>query len=210
MALSFARTKTHRAEKGDQCNALGHSRGGFSTKILAIFDTKGRPLHVAITLGQRHEMTAARELLQARGKALIGDTGYDSNEFVQAVRDKGMKPVIHSKPERKKKHRLARAFYRRRYVVEVFFHNLKRFSSGRDSVREDRTELPGARSTCMYFDLAGELGQPSSPSASPPFARTTCSLSRREKAAGKDEAAFSSPSCAGARGKFARWLAPAR
>ena len=62
-----------------------------------------------------------------KGKALIGDTGYDSNEFVQAVRDKGMKPVIHSKPERKKKHRLARAFYRRRYVVEVFFHNLERF-----------------------------------------------------------------------------------
>jgi transposase len=73
-------------------------------------------------------MIAARELLQhARGKALIGDTGYDSNEFVQAVRDKGMKPVIHSKPERKKKLRLARAFYRRRYVVEVFFHNLERF-----------------------------------------------------------------------------------
>lgn len=73
-------------------------------------------------------MIAARELLDhARGKALIGDTGYDSNEFVQAVRDRGMKPVIHSKPERKKKHRLARALYRQRYVVEVFFHNLKRF-----------------------------------------------------------------------------------
>ena len=79
---------------------------------------------------------------------------YASNEFVRAVRDKGMKPVIHSKPERKKKLRLARAFYRRRYVVEVFFHNLERFSSGRDPVREDRTELPGARSTRMYFDLA--------------------------------------------------------
>jgi transposase len=38
-----------------------------------------------------------------------------------------MKPVIHSKPERKKKHRLVRALYRQRYLVEVFFHNLKRF-----------------------------------------------------------------------------------
>jgi transposase len=73
-------------------------------------------------------MTTALELLEhARGHALIGDTGYDSNDFLQAVRDKGMKPVIHSKPERKKKHRLARALYRRRYLVEVFFHNLKRF-----------------------------------------------------------------------------------
>lgn len=73
-------------------------------------------------------MMAAAELLEhARGKAFIGDTGYDSNEFVESVRAKGMKPVIHSKPERKKKHRLVRALYRKRYVVEVFFHNLKRF-----------------------------------------------------------------------------------
>jgi transposase len=73
-------------------------------------------------------MVAAEELLEhARGRALIGDTGYDSNAFMAAVRAKGMKPVIHSKPERKKKHRLVRALYRQRYLVEVFFHNLKRF-----------------------------------------------------------------------------------
>ena len=73
-------------------------------------------------------MIAAPELLaHARGKALIGDTGYDSNEFLAAVRAKGMRPVIHSKPERKKKHRLARKLYGKRYLVEVFFHNLKRF-----------------------------------------------------------------------------------
>jgi transposase len=73
-------------------------------------------------------MIAAPELLaHARGAALIGDTGYDSNEFLDQVRRKGMRPVIHSKPERKNKHRLARRLYRRRYVVEVFFHNLKRF-----------------------------------------------------------------------------------
>lgn len=107
---------------------MGRSRGGFSTKIHAVVDTKGRPIHVTITQGQRHEMIAALELLDhAKGKALIGDTGYDSSAFRQAVRDKGMKPVIHSRPERKKKHRLARALYRQRYLVECFFHTLKRF-----------------------------------------------------------------------------------
>jgi transposase len=35
--------------------------------------------------------------------------------------------VIHSKPERKKKHRLMRALYRQRYLVECFFHTLERF-----------------------------------------------------------------------------------
>jgi transposase len=73
-------------------------------------------------------MIAANELLDhARGKALIGDAGYDSDAFRKAVRDKGMKPVIHPMPGRKKKLRLARALYRQRYVVECFFHTLKRF-----------------------------------------------------------------------------------
>ena len=73
-------------------------------------------------------MVAADELLtHARGRALIGDTGYDSAPFLAAIRAKGMKPVIHARPERKKKHRLARALYRQRYLVKVFFHNLKRF-----------------------------------------------------------------------------------
>ena len=73
-------------------------------------------------------MVAAEELLaHARGRALIGDTGYDSAPVLVAIRAKGMKPVIHPRPERKKKHRLVRALYRQRYVVEVFFHNLKRF-----------------------------------------------------------------------------------
>jgi transposase len=73
-------------------------------------------------------MIAAPDLLShPTGKAMIGDTGYDSNEFVRAIRRRGMKPVIHSKPERDKKHRLDRKVYHQRYLVEIFFHRLKRF-----------------------------------------------------------------------------------
>jgi len=73
-------------------------------------------------------MIAADELLNhARGKALIGDTGYDSNAYLQAAVDKGMRPVIPSKPERPVKYRLPKKLYRLRYLVEVFFHHLKRF-----------------------------------------------------------------------------------
>jgi len=73
-------------------------------------------------------MIAAPDLLDhAEGKALVGDTGYDSNEFRKAVRAKKIKAVIHPKPERNTKLTLDRNLYRQRYVVEVFFHNLKRF-----------------------------------------------------------------------------------
>jgi transposase len=73
-------------------------------------------------------MIMADELLaHARGKALIGDTGYDSNRFRQAVRDRKMRVVIGSKPERPRKLPIPRALYGKRYLVEVFFHHLKRF-----------------------------------------------------------------------------------
>lgn len=94
-------------------------------------------------------MVAAPELLEhARGKTLIGDTGYDSNAFLRAIRARGMTPVIHSKPQRKRKHRLSRKLYRQRYVVEVFFHNLKRFRAV--ATRYEKT----ARNYLAFVQLA--------------------------------------------------------
>ncbi len=73
-------------------------------------------------------MIVADELLEhARGKALIGDAGYDSNRFRQAVRDRKMRAVIGTKPERPRKFPKIRKLYEKRYLVEIFFHNLKRF-----------------------------------------------------------------------------------
>ncbi|MBK8938670.1 MAG: transposase [Polyangiaceae bacterium] len=71
---------------------MGRSRGGVSTKLHAVVDTQGRPLHLTLSAGQRHEMMMADELLaQAHGKAVIADAGYDSNRFRAAVRSRGMK-----------------------------------------------------------------------------------------------------------------------
>ena len=73
-------------------------------------------------------MSAATELLaHARGWGLIADCGYDSNEFRVQIRRNGMVPVIGSKPQRPRKLPKRRALYAKRYLVEIFFHNLKRF-----------------------------------------------------------------------------------
>jgi transposase len=73
-------------------------------------------------------MTKADELLAyAQGRALIGDTGYDSDDFARKIRRRGMKVVICCNPTRKRKRRLDRDLYRRRYKVECSFHGLKRF-----------------------------------------------------------------------------------
>ena len=73
-------------------------------------------------------MIVADELLEhAHGKALIGDSGYDSDRFREAVRAKRMRPVIGSRPARPRKLPKVRKLYEKRYLVEIFFHSLKRF-----------------------------------------------------------------------------------
>jgi transposase len=74
-------------------------------------------------------MAAADELLEhAQGRAFIGDTGYDADALARKVRRKGMKMVVCNHPSRKRRRRrLDRPLYRMRYLVEVFFHRLKRF-----------------------------------------------------------------------------------
>jgi transposase len=122
------RIKMLRAEGEIQCNALGRSRGGFSSKLHALVDTQGRPIHIALTPGNMHDSMMAEQLIaHARGRALIADTGYDADRIVAAVREHGMKPVIHCNPTRKVKRRLDRKLYRIRFMVEVFFHHIKRF-----------------------------------------------------------------------------------
>jgi transposase len=84
-------------------------------------------------------MVAARELLDfASGKAFIADTGYDSNELRAEIKARGIKPVIHSKPERRRALPLDRKLYRTRYIVECCFHELKRFRA--IGTRYDKTK----------------------------------------------------------------------
>jgi len=84
-------------------------------------------------------MVAARELADhARGSAFIADTGYDSNEFRAELKARGLKPVIHSKPERKRALPLDRKLYRIRYLVEVCFHDLQRYRA--IGTRYDKTK----------------------------------------------------------------------
>lgn len=66
-------------------------------------------------------------LLHAVGSACIADTGYDADWFRELIRLFGLKAVIASKPERPRAIPKDRRLYALRYLVERFFHGLKRF-----------------------------------------------------------------------------------
>jgi transposase len=69
----------------------------------------------------------AHELLKhAKGKACIADSGYSAAGIIEAIRAKGMKPVIAPNPTHPGRPRLDRKLYALRYMVECSFHGLKR------------------------------------------------------------------------------------
>lgn len=76
-------------------------------------------------------------LNHVKGQACIADTGYDSNKFIEAIKAKGIKPVIRSNPSRKEPLPLDEGLYALRYKVECFFHDLKRFR--RAATRYEKT-----------------------------------------------------------------------
>src|SRR5213078_3761333 len=62
---SFARTSTPLVQGGaPDSEALGRSRGGFSTKVHLKADGAGQPLTVVLTPGQQHESTVLDRLLR--------------------------------------------------------------------------------------------------------------------------------------------------
>ena len=70
-----------RHKKGTQeTEALGRSRGGFSTKLHARCDAKGRPLGFVLTPGQSHDIQGFGPLFRLiahKIEALLADKGYD-------------------------------------------------------------------------------------------------------------------------------------
>ena len=81
-AASTTGAPLQRATTPRSRSAIGTRR--YSTKLHTLVDPKGRPIFVAITAGQRHEMTKADELLaNAPGKAFITDVN-DPSRFLSS------------------------------------------------------------------------------------------------------------------------------
>lgn len=108
--------------------ALGRSRGGFSTKIHAKADALGNPLKLIITPGQRHESTLAENLLEGHiGEFTLSDTAYDSDEIRSYVKSKNSVPVIPPRKNRIIQHEYDKHIYKERHAIECFFGKIKHF-----------------------------------------------------------------------------------
>jgi transposase len=113
---------------GQESQALGRSRGGFSTKIHIAVDALGNPLRLILTAGQRHDSPQASALIEGyEPQALIADKGYDSDALLQAVTAKGIEAVIPPKKNRTQMRDYDPYLYRERHLVECFIGKIKQY-----------------------------------------------------------------------------------
>ena len=113
---------------GQSAQALGRSRGGFSTKIHISVDALGNPLHFELTGGQRHDLTQGEELVAGySSEYVIADKGYDSDAFLKLVVNSGAVPVIPPKSNRKTMREYDKHLYRERHLVECFINKIKHY-----------------------------------------------------------------------------------
>jgi transposase len=132
-----------RRKRGQHRQALGRSRGGFSTKIHLKTDFGGLPIAFHLTAGQASDSRHFPILLDLgpdiAPRAAIGDKGYDSKANREAARSRGICPVIPTKTNAKNRPAFfPKALYRGRARIEQCVGKLKRFK--RIALRCEKTD----------------------------------------------------------------------
>jgi transposase len=114
-------------KRGEKNQAIGISRGGRTTKIHAVVDSKGRPLNFTLTGGHVHDSQVVEEVLDTPKAplAITADKAYDSQKVRQQIKDEGALPVIPNRSNATKKAYCPKRFYRRRHKIENFFCRIK-------------------------------------------------------------------------------------
>ena len=122
------RSRRLKKNGGQAAQALGRSRGGFSTKIHASVDALGNPLRFKLTGGQRHDITNAKPLIaDYEFDHLIADKSYDADPFLDLVIQRGAGPVIPPRVKRKQPCDYDDHLYREHHLAECFFNKIKHY-----------------------------------------------------------------------------------
>src|ERR1700693_6159808 len=131
-------------KRGQQHQALGRSRGGFSTKIHLKTDLDGHPLDFHLTGGEVSDSTEFETSLDIgpdiRPRIAVTDKGYDSHSNRAIAQARGLTPVIPRRENSKQRGRFfPKRLYKLRARIEQTIGKLKRFK--RVAMRCEKTDI---------------------------------------------------------------------
>ena len=132
-AVQMIETSVVRVHQHGACVAdnnhqdMGRSRGGLTSKIPAVVDTNGLPVHLALTPGEAHDNRLCSVLLSALlpQTMLLADRGYDADWIRELARQQGAWANIPPKRNRKDPICFSPYLYRARNLIERFFNKIK-------------------------------------------------------------------------------------
>jgi transposase len=119
---------SRRRKRGTREQAFGRSRGGFTCKIHCLGDARGRPLAFHLTGGEAADCTAYEALIDLPDiapDAMLADKGYDSNAIRDDLKQRGIRPVIPPRSNRRTPIRWNKRLYRERNRIERMIGHLK-------------------------------------------------------------------------------------
>lgn len=108
--------------------AIGISRGGRTTKILAASDENGNLIAALLLPGNAGESPHTEELIgEIEADSFIGDKAYDSDSLIEWLRNRGTKATIPPRRNRKIQRHYDEEQYKTRHLVENVFQKMKRY-----------------------------------------------------------------------------------
>lgn len=131
--------------------ALGRSRGGFTSKIHAMVDAPGNLIAFTITAGQSSEYPQAGKLSrQYHNTTIPADKGYDDRSLINALHQQGCEAVILSRRTNHPR-TIDRDLYKERHLIETFFNKIKEYR--KIAARYDKLAEVFAAFVCLAVSL---------------------------------------------------------
>src|SRR6266403_4580128 len=139
-------------KRGTQSQAIGRSKGGMTTKILALTDALGNLVRFVLLPGHRFDTVGVAPLIDGLTfEGFIADKAFDSNSIIADLNERGAKIVISQHPRRASPLPIDAEIYKWRHLIENFFCKLKEFK--RIAMRADKTD----QSFAANFHLAAAV-----------------------------------------------------
>ena len=127
------------ARGGTKTQAIGRSRGGLTTKIVALVDALGNLVRFVLLPGQRHDSAGVAPLLEDLDfAALLADKAFDGDALRADLNNRGAVAVIPPKANRTADIPCDVEMYKWRHLVENVFCKIKEFR--RIATRYDKTD----------------------------------------------------------------------
>ena len=115
-------------KRGTQAQAIGRSRGGLTTKIVALVDALGNLVRFLLLPGQAHDMKGVAPLIRdVSFGALLADKAFDADWLLKDLDTRGATAVIPPKANRKHQRDYDAEVYTWRHLVENYFAKIKEF-----------------------------------------------------------------------------------